>query len=490
MRKLFIASCLLFTLNLQAQDCSCSGHLEWLITTFSENDAGFQLVVDKKGEAAYLEHNETFRAQAAEVSEIANCGTLLYQWLLFFRNGHHGIVPLQDFDSDNADEAQPTPEDIRAQYRDTETIVMSDSSFLQYLSEVEEPSLEGVWKYNSYVIGVIKDIENPAREYVGFILEADSVYWMPNQVKIEWPEALDNGEFSTIFYMRDHSKREFNSRLLGNNILKTDYFYWERLYPEYPADPSMDRYLKSMQARSAFIEPIDDDAVLLRIPSFNGSNQQYIDSILAANHDLISSRPILMIDIRNNGGGSDRSYSEILPYLYTNPIRIVGLEFYSTTLNNSRMLSFANNADWDEESRQWAQEAYDKLSRQIGEFVNLGEDGEQVSIVEFDTVATYPERVGILMNENCASTSEQFLLAAKQSQKVKLFGVSTAGVLDISNQLQVDFPCGTYELYYSLSKSFRIPDFAIDDIGIQPDFLMNKFIMDEEWLDIALKTLR
>ena len=61
------------------------------------------------------------------------------------------------------------------------------------------------------------------------------------------------------------------------------------------------------------------------------------------NKELILKTPNLIIDIRNNGGGSDRSYTELLPILYTNPIRKVGVELLSTSLNNQQMLDFIND---------------------------------------------------------------------------------------------------------------------------------------------------
>ena len=67
-----------------------------------------------------------------------------------------------------------------------------------------------------------------------------------------------------------------------------------------------------------------------------------------------------------------------------------------------------------------------------------------------------------MINENCGSTTEQFLLTAKQSKKVKLFGTTTLGSLDISNMYSVNSPCGEYKLWYGLTKSFRIPEMLID----------------------------
>jgi C-terminal processing protease CtpA/Prc len=126
---------------------------------------------------------------------------------------------------------------------------------------------------------------------------------------------------------------------------------------------------------------------------------------------------------------------------------------------------------------------YEKLSKHIGMFVNL--DSVEVSVDTYDSVYSYPKNVGIIINQNCGSTTEQFLLAAKQSKKVKLFGTPTFGALDISNMNFVDSPCKDYKLGYCLSKSLRIPNFTVDDKGIQPDFFIDRTIPDFKWIDFV-----
>ncbi len=47
----------------------------------------------------------------------------------------------------------------------------------------------------------------------------------------------------------------------------------------------------------------------------------------------------------------------------------------------------------------------------------------------------------------------------------------------------VKSPCKEFELGYSLSKSYRIPDMAIDSKGIMPDYYIDKEIKDYDWID-------
>jgi C-terminal processing protease CtpA/Prc len=106
-----------------------------------------------------------------------------------------------------------------------------------------------------------------------------------------------------------------------------------------------------------------------------------------------------------------------------------------------------------------------------------------------DTVHKFPENVAILVNKSCASSTEQFLLAAKQSSKVKIFGTLTSGFLDFSNLNMVDSPCGNFKLYYAMSKGVDLEDYPIDNTGIQPDYYLDDEIPEYQWMDYVSNIL-
>ena len=146
------------------------------------------------------------------------------------------------------------------------------------------------------------------------------------------------------------------------------------------------------------------------------------------------------------------------------------------------MLQFINDSKYgfDEEDKKWAQAGFDKLEMNLGKYIGLNQ--YDINLTSLDTVYEFPKNIAIIINGRNGSTDEQFLLAAKQSKKVKLYGIPTFGVLDISNMYFVDSPCNEFELGYALSRSKRIPDFPIDEIGIQPDYYLDEDIPEEEWI--------
>jgi len=87
------------------------------------------------------------------------------------------------------------------------------------------------------------------------------------------------------------------------------------------------------------------------------------------------------------------------PFLYTNPIRTVSVEFLSTTQNNQRFLDFATKPEYqeyfDEETRQTFKGFYEQLQSRLGEFVFLF--NTPVSIEQLDTIYEYPKNLESLL---------------------------------------------------------------------------------------------
>ncbi|NOU20046.1 MAG: peptidase S41 [Bacteroidales bacterium] len=456
------------------QNCNCEKNFEWVKKTFEENDAGFQYVIEFKGDLLYENHNKLFLKRVKSISEIEECTKVLYEWLTFFRSGH---IAINRLNSINNEIRQSTPSKIN-EIRDTVNIDIFE--FDKYLNSNKASDFEGIWEIQPYKIGIRK-FEN---SFVGFIIETSAENWKVGEIKSKFSDKKG------VFYLRDKSLEEFTSiKLIGKNYLQLGRFTLKRVSPKYITEKSVETYFKLINAEKPFIEELNKATLLLRIPSFEGSQKRDIDSVLLVNKSKILKTENLIIDLRNNGGGSDWSYKELIPFIYTNPIRIVGVEMLSTKLNNQRMLELINNPEFglDEDTKKWAKTSYDTLEKHLGTFVNL--DSTKVDILKLDTIYTYPKNVGIIINKGDGSTTEQFLLAAKQSRKVKLFGTTTFGVLDISNMHFVKSPCGEFDLGYSLSKSHRIPEMTIDGKGIQPDYFIDDEIQEYEWIEYVSKIL-
>ena len=474
MRKIASIGIFLFISLLQGQNCDCLSTFNWVKDTFEKNDAGFSHIINSKGKDSYEKLTSRITEITSTINDNYECRDAITNWLSFFRSGHLRLRVKENRPNDPPPK-EPSEIEIIEKFKNWDTLDFDLVEFKKYLNDKKDIDFEGIWVNGPYEIGIKKVNDN----YEGFIIKADGIYWRAGQLKLKIKK-----DSSSIYYMRDHSVEKFNTtKMLGNNFLEMGFVTLERKFPVIQKDQNIERYYRLSRAEKPFIENVNQNTLLIRIPSFSGRFKKDIDSVIANNRNRILNTKNLIIDLRDNGGGSDRSFQSLIPIIYTNPIRSIGVEYLSTKLNNQRMLDFIEDPSYNftEEDKKWAKESYDKLDKNIGKFVNL--KSRIVSITNFKDVHRYPENVGIIINSNNASTSEQFLLLAKQSKKVKLFGTVTDGILDISNMYFVESPCGDFELGYGLSRSMRIPEITVDSKGISPDYYMDEKIPKYKWVE-------
>ena len=217
------------------------------------------------------------------------------------------------------------------------------------------------------------------------------------------------------------------------------------------------------------IEMLSDNTVLIRLPSFKLSVKDDISELIADNYALLSQSPNWIIDVRNNGGGADSSFAPLLPWIMDTKAELKGLEILVTedNFNNLKILCEKYNVGKACESRLAFMQQSPK-----GGLVKY--DPKANSKKAFKPEQHQPSKIAILVNKKCASSCEQFLLNARQSDRVTLMGRNSAGVIDISNMLHKTLPSGDIYLKYAMSRSSRLPDSPIDGIGIAPDIYLEK----------------
>ena len=494
MKKLLIYSLLLYfsTASAFAQQCNCAESFDWMVNTFKTNDAGFQYVIDKKGIDEYTKHTNFYRGKALNTTSTNDCITVMNNWLFFFRKGHIGayLKPELWQNTQSAALSEQSKDSIRTLYRNEEIIDFSEAQFREFLKKKKGKlnAIEGIWNSNSnnYSIGIMRS-PGKNNQFVAFIIKADGIYWMPKQKKAEFTLNKDSS-YSMVYSMRDHSKRNEEARLVGNsgNLLLILNTIWTKVYPETRLTQKDELFLKLRTAASPFIEKLSDRTLYLRIPSFEYAKKPEIDSLLQIHDSLIRRTPNLIIDIRNGTGGSELSFFKLIPYFYTQPIRSMNLKYYSTELNAQGYDNWASTIT-DTAISSYCRKVAFKMRQNIGSFITL--DDSTVSIDKSYIPSAMPVKVAIICNQNNGSTDEAFLLKAKQSSKVKVFGRPTAGILDISNVHVVEFPNGLFQLTYSMTARIGLPVFSIDGVGIQPDYFLDDTIPEEDWIYFVKSTI-
>jgi len=433
-----------------AQNCDCESAFLWVKQTFEENDAGFQYVIDKKGISEYEKHNTDILEKIKTAKDNTECAGIISEYLSFFRKGHIGIDVLKK------DTVENSTQTTMQSFPNWEKLNIDTVEFKKYLDSKKNIDFEGIWDdWGTYRIG-IKRVDN---QYVGSIISSQIEEWKPEQIKFRiYPD-------SAIYYMGNHSAKLFKRVTLASNnfIYFGDGISFERIYPK-----SDDNFLQSLIDQKPYLEQLNKKTLYLRIPSFESKYCQTIDSVISNNKKSITKTENLIIDLRFNGGGSDGCWQSIIPYIYTNPIRRKSFYMLSTELNNQ------------EDNNIWKKKYIKELNENLGKFVLLDNKKDSLQFSKFYKI---PKNVAIIVDENCASATEQFLLTARQSKKVKIFGRITYGSLDFSEITNRNSPCNDFVLYYAILKDVDVDDYPVDGIGIQPDFYLGDDIPEYKWVE-------
>lgn len=87
---------------------------------------------------------------------------------------------------------------------------------------------------------------------------------------------------------------------------------------------------KVAELRGFDIKPVTDKTTIIKLPPFDYPYVEIIENLINNNRSLLENRKNLIVDIRNNSGGTDTAYYNLLPYIMTGAIRKMGVEYLST----------------------------------------------------------------------------------------------------------------------------------------------------------------
>jgi hypothetical protein len=443
---------------MQAQ-CNCQEEFSKIKNHLESNYSGFK----DKVTTSNLQNYQGFTVQkeqvAAQAKNKSQCYFIINQWMSYFNDNHlQSAINLEAIEKID-------PLKLQSDFP-IEKIDVSD----KLLKKIEKAKgIEGVYskKGESFSIALFEN-KNSFRDYVAVVIKSTDSTFENGSVLAELKEKSANEYF--LLYNSAHmlafaTIKPKNGELIsgfvknGKEIVDNENYNFEAKF-------------------------LNENTLYFNIPSFSWEAKPMVDSLFATQKENLSKSANLIIDLRNNGGGSDDVYGVISPYLYTQPIKGIGVDALASNDNiKGWELILAQYPDLPAESRQEIQNLIDKMKLQNNQNVNIVEDDIDSSFTQL----LFPKNVVILINERCASTTEQFLLEARQSKKVTFMGQNTSGTLDYSNVRESDFCEMPYLLYAPTTRSRRIDiGEGIDGIGIKPSiYLTDK----QDWIEEALKFL-
>lgn len=424
------------------------------------------------------QHKKEFERVTDSIQKNANktnltaCFTAMQRWLALFNDAHVSITIIEDSSNYST---------IRDMFKNAERVSMTETAFLNYLetNKSKTDSLEGIWENEdkNYRVALMREANKPDK-LIGFILKADSLLWMPGQIKFRLKK--NGSRYSLTGLAARYHNISTGPLQVNKNTIRMDLpstmFIWHKVEKNNITKPDRENRYEAVFSRP------DSNTCLLVIPTARGYQYKIIiDSLLRQYDAVIKRTPHLIIDVRDNLGGTVTSFEKIIPLLYTRPIINEGASVLSTQDNIKDLYGFVDYPGITDSLKKVFLKEADTLRAHPNSVYKLW----PADTLKMDAVLPYPQKVSILINKYCASSTELFLLKARQSSKVTLYGTHTMGAVDYTDGASTKIACNLFSLRYSTSRSDNALTHPIDNIGIQPDVVIGNDVTD--WVKYVIE---
>ena len=473
MSRLFIGLLLILTFQARAQqNCGCESELNFVTQYYEKNLPGFADNVNASNKQAYEAFKADLKSASKTVSTKTDCFKLLTYYVEFFKDNHSGIN--MRFDNVNEDDDEALSKFLNSEiYTNRETYELTKSDLQQYPTN----DLRGIYRISSgsYTIAIIPS-KTPFRDYIGVIIESTSKLWKKGDIKMELKHN-QTGLLEAMVYLRNHSIRHYPKFTFENGILGDN---WIKTSNENNTNHAINN------SRSLQFEQINDSTTYLRIPTFSGGQSARIDSLYKAVDEIIRANPYLIIDVRNNGGGSDRNATHLLNYIYTKPIKTDKVGLYTTPDNikvwNDWYEAAKNDPEnYGPETIKWFEKELKKMKKgKPGTFVSRSKGGKITRKIQGPT----PKKVAVMFNRYCASSCETLLFWAKQSDKTIMVGENSGGYVGYGEVGSIQTPCYGFTLRCTMTRYENQRKYEV--VGIAPQ---HKLPNNQDWIEQTLTLL-
>jgi C-terminal processing protease CtpA/Prc len=454
----------------KAQQCNCRDNLKFVVERVKKNYVGYNDKVNASNNKRFEIFTDSLLDEASKAPAY-QCLPLIRKWLTFFQDKHLSI---------SYNDNHYTKEKIRNYYAHEERTDWTDSLFNSYLNSRKSSldNLEGIWKDHTgaYEIGIAKD-KKSKNDFIGFIIEADGARWTPQQVKLRITKK-GSQYFLKYFRAADHSLGTLSFQKINDTLTLGDGTVTSKWYKNMAVLPKPAVQNLGNDSGPTF-KILDDKTGVLQMPSYASLDYvNAVDSILKKNLGETAKHDHLIIDLRNNYGGSVLMYDKIIPYIYTNPIVTEGGSVLATE-DNIRDYYSNIPSNVSDSMKKVFERNLSQLKSHLNELYPL----YPVDTITFSKVMASPKSVSLIINRNTASAAELFVLQAKQSSKVKLYGANSSGAIDYLEVVRAKLPCDFYSVGYPACKSLRLPNYPLDNVGIKPDIEIPSEVSD--WIEFV-----
>jgi hypothetical protein len=335
---------------------------------------------------------------------------------------------------------------------------------------------EGIWKSSLNDL-VVKIKRISIYEYAGYIVESKNEKYKKGDRLFEL-HYVSKDTYTTSLITA--TKTSFLPTSVKNNELMMGVFFkWIKIsnYKEGLLD-----ILEPFKF-SADFKTINQNWSLIKIPKSDFDTKRVVDSLIYLNKEKIESSQNLIIDIRNNAGGTWTVYDSLLKYIFTKPvISFSSLYKCSDALINEQKEIVKYDSTSNIESYRSNKMLLDSFAKYYKKFYLNKPD----TIFKPRTNYNLPKNVYIICNFRSVSSSEMFIKFCQQSTKTKLYGEKTFGAANYVESISFKTDDGKFEISLPSVKCVYADEKSdIDFRGIVPNITISDNVKD--WVQNIIK---
>jgi hypothetical protein len=457
--KLFLTLALfIFCRQVIAQDCSCAAQLNFVITYFEQNNPAFQKIKNDPG--SYKASVKKLQTAAKKEKDTDLCIRVLDNYVTLLKD-HHSGIGFNLKRKDLGDSIKVAAFKSSDAYKGFKKLQADTIDVINRLSAKSISDIEGIYSDGrSIVFGIMKK-DKQLDQYIGVVLKTNKL--------------LDAGHILLELTRQRDSSFDvyYNIGLLG--------FNFQRIYKNMTIEngqiPNLGFSKGSVptsQDKSYEFRELNDSTNYLRLSSFDARLTMELDSFYQSIDQQIRSKPYLIIDIRNNGGGSESSYFNLLPYAYTRPLQIDSASVWVTPENIKR---------YEESSTGDYKELVARMKKATPyTFIPQVEGAKNTW--SLDSVTAHPIKIALLYNRGTASAGEGMIQYFIQSDKVITIGENSGGYIGYGNVMSAIVPCEKFTVQSTTTRYLQKSKYEF--VGIEPKYKVKK---SEDWIRFAEKML-
>jgi hypothetical protein len=474
--------------SLLAQTCSCAQEFLWVKLYVEKNHPGFNSIIKTPINTAYKAFTDSLWKEIVADNEGRYCLWYLFKYMHYLKDNHSSITATgMDV---NEESASSLGAFFRSKtWKKTEWVNIDSVKVINTIATTTD-ELEGIYtsEDSMYTVALLKN-KTAQRDYYAVVLSSKTKVWVPGQVKFELKQT-GNKQYTCLFYLRNHSLHVEEGLHLSGHVFAFNTGQWVKQFPiDSMALPPLSSKEKISNNIISF-KVLDSITACLSVRSFSGAYNSQLDSAYKDIIPKIRKYPHLIIDVRNNGGGSDANYSALLPFIYTDTIVGDVVQLYATSDNINAYEKMRD--EYKKDKLKYGEKGYlswefplnrMRTARTDSFVYYTGNSMPRKVVLKPDKRA--PKKVAILYNRFCASSCEQLLLDAMFSKKVIRVGEHSGGFIAYGNVMNIKTPCGNTLNWTTTQK---VKSIQYEFVGIKPHFYVPE---DEpDWLDYTRKLLQ